>query len=287
MVRPPGFEPGTPGSGELRQVDWDEFRKWLLREYSPNEARGKYNYARGYYLLLFRGDLSPLHGLSEGCRRHAMKALSALSKYLGCHDYFLALVRQAGLKWNPKGRDYYIISRLTRKTVNPVPWILEVKKRVPSLSLFLDYLAATGLRLIEAINSWNILATRGLEGYYNPETGALEHFRFHHLFLRKTKKAYISFAPMEFLESIQGREALTPNKVNKRLKRRGISRRYGDLREYWATYMTRHLTRPEIDMLQGRVGSSVFMAHYFNPALIADLRTRVLKGVGEILDALS
>jgi len=214
-----------------------------------------------------------------------MKALSALSKYLGCHDYFLTLVKRAGLSWS-SGKDY-MLDRLTRPSPNPVPWILEVKKRVPSLSLFLDYLASTGLRLIEAINSWNIIAQKGLEGYYSPKTGALEHFRFKELFIRKTKRAYISFAPIELLKSIEGREALTPNKVNKRLKRRGIPRRYGDLREYWATYMTRHLIREEIDFLQGRVGTSVFMTYYFNPALIADLRTRVLKGVGEILDALS
>ena len=267
-------------------MDWQGFRDWLLREYSLNEARMKYRYARRYCQLLFKGDLSPLHAEGEGRRRHVMKALSALSKYLGCHGYFLALVRQAGLKWNPKTRDYYIISRLTRKTVNPIPWALEIKHRIPSLGLFIDFLAATGLRVVEAIWSWNLLAEKGLEGYYNPETGALEHFRYKELFLRKTKKVYVSFAPKELLESIQGCETLNPNKIKMRFKKRRLRQRLSDLREFWATYMTRHLTRPEIDMLQGRVGTSVFMAHYFNPALITDLRKRVLRGAREILEAI-
>ena len=40
---------------------------------------------------------------------------------------------------------------------------------------------------------------------------------------------------------------------------------------------------PEIDFLQGRVSSSVFMRNYFNPAWITDLRERTLKAAEEIL----
>ena len=140
------------------------------------------------------------------------------------------------------------------------------------------------MRVVEAIWSWNLLATKGPEGYYNPETGALEHFRHEELFLRRTKKAYISFIPEELLDAPT--EPLTYDTVRLRLKRAGLKLHLSDLREYWATYMTRHLTRPEIDMLQGRVGTSVFMAHYFNPNLIRDLRSRTLQGVAEILEEL-
>jgi intergrase/recombinase len=63
--------------------------------------------------------------------------------------------------------------------------------------------------------------------------------------------------------------------------------RFGDLREYYATVMTKWLTPAEIDFLQGRISGSVFMRHYFNPALITDLRERVFKGLKEIESRIS
>lgn len=42
--------------------------------------------------------------------------------------------------------------------------------------------------------------------------------------------------------------------------------RFGDVREVWASVMPKHLRQPEIDFLQGRVSTSVFMRNYFNPA---------------------
>ena len=43
--------------------------------------------------------------------------------------------------------------------------------------------------------------------------------------------------------------------------------------------MTRYLSQPEIDFLQGRVNSNTFMQHYFNPTLISDLKERTLEGI--------
>jgi intergrase/recombinase len=51
------------------------------------------------------------------------------------------------------------------------------------------------------------------------------------------------------------------------------------LREYFATYMLNHgLLREEIDLIQGRIGKSLFMKHYFSPA-IKDLKNRTLNAV--------
>jgi hypothetical protein len=44
----------------------------------------------------------------------------------------------------------------------------------------------------------------------------------------------------------------------------------------------KYLKEAEIDFLQGRVSGSVFMRNYFNPALIDDLKQRVLNGIAEI-----
>ncbi|MEM2914564.1 MAG: hypothetical protein QXH91_04085 [Candidatus Bathyarchaeia archaeon] len=65
--------------------------------------------------------------------------------------------------------------------------------------------------------------------------------------------------------------------IQLKIKRRKIGLRFGDLREAWASIMTKYLSQPEIDFLQGRVGLSTFMQNYFNPALIRDLKDRAKK----------
>ena len=47
--------------------------------------------------------------------------------------------------------------------------------------------------------------------------------------------------------------------------------------------MTKFLNPAEIDFLQGRIGASVFMRNYFNPALIENLQDRTFKGIYELL----
>jgi len=46
--------------------------------------------------------------------------------------------------------------------------------------------------------------------------------------------------------------------------------------------MTKGLSQPEIDFLQGRVSANVFMRNYFNPALIGDLKERVFEAIGKL-----
>lgn len=72
-----------------------------------------------------------------------------------------------------------------------------------------------------------------------------------------------------------------------RLKRQGFNLRFSDIRKYYATFMTKVLNPAEIDFLQGRVSTSVFMKNYFNPALIKDLRHRVFQGISEMQGSLS
>jgi len=63
--------------------------------------------------------------------------------------------------------------------------------------------------------------------------------------------------------------------------------RLKDLRDYHATFMLHHgLLREEIDLIQGRVDKSMFMRHYFSPA-IEDLKNRTLKAVDQIQKALN
>ena len=270
------------------KIDWNLFKEWLFKEYMPVTAKDRLRYALKYHQFLLSGDLSRLMLMSESQRVHTMKALSCLSKFLGIHEDFKRMVKNHGLKWGSKRGDLLIIKRLTGVTdPNEIfEWIIQVKKAAPEYSCFMDFIAATGIRYNEAIGSYNLivnLAAKGrLEEYYRNEV--LEHFRFKEFFIRRSKKLFISFVPESVIRKILEKAELVDwSKIKKSVAWRVGRLRFADIREFWASYMTRRLSQPEIDFLQGRVSMSVFMKNYFNPVWIRDLKDRTLKAQSEIL----
>jgi len=270
----------------------NKYQEYLEQQYTHRTARERYNYARKYADCLLSGNFSKLKTLSDDKRAHVLKALSALSKYLGIYQQFKALVKDYGLKWGGRSSDDVLIDRLT-KVEDPgevYDWIREVCKARPELSDFMEFMAVTGLRFREAITSWNLIINLDREGkigeYYNFDNEILEHYKFKETFIRHTKKAFMSFLSKEFLYRIIGeKQDLTRATVNKRLQNADLPLRFGDIREAHATFMIQFLKQPEIDFLHGRVSASVFMKNYFNPALIADLKSRAFRGVHKIMRA--
>jgi len=152
--------------------------------------------------------------------------------------------------------------------------------------VFLDFVLVSGLRYNESIRAYNLIIELAKEGkpseYYNEENGVLEHFRFKQHFIRRTKKAFISFIPKQLIERISKSERLDWCQIQNWIKRKDLRLKFSDVREFWATYMTKHLRQPEIDFLQGRVSASVFMRNYFNPALIGDLKKRIFQAIEDL-----
>lgn len=75
--------------------------------------------------------------------------------------------------------------------------------------------------------------------------------------------------------------------IQARVKKAGLKLRFSDIREAHASFMTKYLKQPEIDFIHGRVTTNIFMANYFNPALICDLKERVFNVVKEIQNKIS
>jgi intergrase/recombinase len=218
--------------------------------------------------------------------------LSALAKFLGVYEEFKGLVKGYGLKWASTSAEDLIIARLnkTAEKGNIQKWIDDVKSKLPELACFIDFMLVTGLRYEETLNSYNsiidLAKTHRLSDYYNAKQGLLEHYRLKNLFIRRTKKAFVSFLQESFISKISEQDNLTRPQIDNRVKRKGFKCRFSDIREYFATYMTKYLNPAEIDFLQGRVSGSVFMRNYFNPALITDLKERTFKAIGEIQTSL-
>ena len=276
------------GDFDDKRVDWNGFKEWLNKEYKPKTAYDILWYLKRYAHCLMDKDLKPLLEFSKSKRLHCMAALSALSKFLGIHEDFLTLVKNYGLKWSVRSDDV-IIARFS-KSVDPnavFDWIKQVKQRCMALRDFMNFMAATGLRFDEAVESYNLIIKLSKEGkldqYYNSERGILEHYRFKEIFLRRTKKAFISFAPRELVKAISIHKPLNAVAVQTMIKRKIKKSRFGDVRELHGTLMTKFLNEVEINFLHGRVSSSVFMTNYFNPVWIADLKDRTFKAELNIL----
>lgn len=290
VAGPMGFEPMTFSLEEWtgKAEDWVKFREWLTKkQFNSRYTSTVYNYAQQYYECLLKRDLGRIRDLPDSLRPNVLKALSALAKFTGRYEEWQGLIKSYGLLWVGRSKNDVFIDRLT-KIENPEEvwlWIKKAKQKCPELSCFLDLIAVTGLRFIESVNSYNLIIQLESEGklaeYYREES--LEHFRFKDIFLRKSKKAFVSFVPSEIISLIcQSKPLRSADAIQQKIRGRGLPLRFGDIREANVSFMTRYLKPPEIDFLQGRVTQSVFMANYFNPALIADLKTRAFQGIGEI-----
>jgi len=290
-MSPRGFEPllsGSEGQNSSLVVDWEDFEDWLLKDHKLRVAKDMVSYAKRYHYLLKR-DFGEIKKFTDGKRRHILKSLSALSKYLGIYEDFRKLIRNYGISWNGKSSADLMIDRLTKvcNSDEVFNWIKKVKQEIPDLRTFMDFLAISGLRLCEAIDSYNLIIKLArqnkLSEYYNEKNETLEHFKFKEAFIRKTKKTFVSFIPKEFIIRITNNSCLKSyHSVKKTVQNKLKIQRFGDIREIHATYLTKYLKQPEIDFLHGRIGTNVFMQNYFNPALINDLKERTFKAIKEI-----
>ena len=205
--------------------------------------------------MLHSNDASVLLSLTDSVRKSAMAALSNLSKYLGIYKKWKLLVENYGLKWSEGKTEDLVICRITKTNGNGevLKWIYEVKVKLPELNVFMDFILVSGLRYREAVNSYNLIIDLAGEGrlneYYDAEKEVLGHYRFKKLFIRRSKKAFISYVSKGFIERISKQEKLTRYQIDNWIRRNGLKSRFSDIREYYATYMTKHLTQPEIDFL--------------------------------------
>ena len=293
-----GFGPATPALPSDCEIGhnagtnarfWLEYRRFLLAEYSHNVALDYYQYGQAYQNCLATNNLTRLKTLSTDKRLHAMKALSALSKFLGVYDVYKQMLKAYGLKWSVN-TDNAIIARLVkaRTSGDLVDWIKMVKREFPEFATLMDFITATGLRFNEALASHNLiveLARKGkIDDYYNEEQQVLEHYRFRSIFIRRTKKTFMSYVPKTLVQRIMSsNRQITEDMIEKRMARRKMARRFGDIREFYATHATRYLSPPEIDFIQGRTSATVFMRNYFNPLWIKDLTKRTMRNAQKML----
>jgi hypothetical protein len=241
--------------------------------------------------VLETGDAKVSISLPSAQRRHAMEGLAALSKYAGCYDVWKGIREKYQLRWSKSEQEKlkfftnYMIGKGNFDEM--VKWLDNARSKLPrDAAKVLLFNTLTGLRPTEAVLSIQLIKSEQ-EKYINKETGILEHFRYPDLFIRKTKKAYITAYDDFILEVANKADTSSWKAIRSQLKRRGMESHLKYCRAIFATYLRKQGIESEvIDIYQGRVPTSVFAAHYLKTN-IQDDRNRILKAVGNFYEQIT
>jgi hypothetical protein len=101
-----------------KQIDWNEFYVWMLKDHMTEYSRNTVVFAKKYNHCLLNHDFTEIRDLKDTIRPNALKALSCLAKYLGIYEDFKLLVKNYRLRWSGRKVEDLIIDRIT-KVENP------------------------------------------------------------------------------------------------------------------------------------------------------------------------
>jgi len=285
----------NPRPPECKRIDeelWISYASWLYRTHKRRYAKEMLRYSQKYAAILENPNLaSQLLLLTKDMRRLVMSALSNLSKYTGCYDSWKETIRNYGLKWENRNGLETFLSILNTNLEETETWLKQVVLQLPKkYSTVLVFAALTGLRPSEATNSCRLITELSEQGkldtYLDKELMMLQHFRFPDLFLRKSKNVYISFITPELLNLVlETKPQIKYSALDTRIGRLGYNNQTKQLRKIFATKLRNYLPKELIDVLQGRIGQSVFMKFYYKPLLL-DIQQKTINVIRKMQNEL-
>jgi len=303
----PQLDQGQSGQGVKFELHNPQLRS-LNSSFSTNKqwagssARIEHHpkFSRSYALQVYNNGLRHFdclekpHNISAiptSTRGNVLKAMVNLSKYLGCYEEFKVKLRNHGVKWISQDDSFNSFLRIVNNNhSNLGEWYNAVQSILrDNEKLWLKFNLLTGLRKQESINSFNLIIELSQQGklseYYNQELEILEHFKYADLFLRATKKVYISLVAEDLISEIVDSQPVSYSAIRKRLTRNKHNLRFKELRSYFATYLRNNGVLAEyVDLLQGRIPKSVFARHYLKVEDVKDLVLRV-NAVTDIIES--
>jgi len=261
--------------------------EYLRKNGITNTVKDRYNYSKKYYAyLLYPDSVSELLTYSPDKRLHIMKGLTSLSKFLGCNDSWRESIRKHNIKWSAGNSSLAVFDKLVNDTnySDMLNWI-RIATSILSVpfSNVIVFNTLVGLRPSESMNCIEIIQNQ-LDNYWNKDRSILEHYKFPNQFIRRTKSAFISVVSPSIIEIAQECSVKTSyNSIRLKLKRKHIPINMYYCRKVFATYLRNKGIESEIiDLLQGRISSSVFVNHYYRP----DINAIITKRIRPVLDGL-
>ena len=276
-----------PSHRRFVDVGVDGLVEWLRqqgrREWTVRAIR---IYASRFGHILQTENAAELMTLSPRNRHHAMTALANLAKYKGRYDRWLEIRRRYNLKWS-QGDSLQVFVCFFNQDLTLDAMLGKVKEMIwvlpPRMAEIVRFACITGLRPAEAVESVKLLNGSQSMTYYNTKTETLQHFHFPDIFLRTTKKAYISYLSRDDYVRIASLGSKSPswNAIRLACRRRSIGMDMRLCRKIFASHLSACGIQSEvIDMVQGRVSKSVFARNYLTPN--NSLRLKVLDSVDKL-----
>jgi len=202
---------------------WEDYEGYLKKSYRESSIRCRLLYAKQYHYVITEENARNILGLPHNKKLQVMKSLAILSKYLGCYDRWKAIKEKYQLKWS-NDDSIQLFQNITNQENHyslMLKWVKDVCKQLPKhYSNILIYSSLTGLRPTEAFSSISLIKS-DLDKYLDKEKMILEHIRYPEIFIRKTKKAYISIVNESIIQIANDtKEKSTYNSLRCYFKRR-------------------------------------------------------------------
>ena len=309
MLRP-GFEPGISDSKGVASPDtrlqtpaiasssspsltttpmnWDKYKEYLSANLRPNTARLTLKYGKKYSYVLERMDIKDLLVLPPAKQRHIMKALANLAKYNGVYEQWNSLRRQHKLKWSST----YTLDIFERIMNNGTSYdkMLEYVKQVLAVlprshANVVIFGTLTGLRPVEACNSVRLIHT-DLPNYLNSDLFILEHFKWKDIFIRSTKKSFISVMTDRLLQIAKTADPQSYTSIYAYLHKRHLPMRMNYCRKIFGTHLRYCGIESEmVNLLEGRISPDIFVRNYWSPNMKQDI-DRIRNAIDSLADQL-
>jgi len=280
-VRENSVEDSVPNENSF----WDKFQEYLLKNHNNHTAKVRLSYSKKFYHILTEANAQELMILSDEKRIHTMKALAVLAKYLGCYDRWNDIRDRYQLKWSNNEDSIQAFKNMTnpeQSYESMISWLKNTVSKLPtSYGNILLYNVLTGLRPKEACLSLSLIH-KDLDDYLNKESSVLEHFKYPDVFIRRTKKAYISIATDSILQLAKQSSICGYNALRLAVKRRVLDMNMAFCRKIFATLLrTEGVEQEIIDLLQGRLPRNIFLRHYFRPTF-KDEKKKVIDAIEKL-----
>jgi intergrase/recombinase len=253
---------------------WNDYENYLSLRVSKATASNLLRYAKNYFYILEANDASELNLLTQEKRIHVMKALSSMSNFLGIHDNWKKLIERHDLKWTNNQASNNVFFKIfdnSSEDINKmIGWLKAALSVLPDrYGNILLFAALTGLRPTECWESIKMIQT-DYENYVDKDKLLLQHFKYHSIFLRRTKMAYVSLVSDKILDMAKCSDiGISYAKLRKLLKSKKIQMNMYYCRKIFATFLRNNGIEPEIvDLLQGRISKSIFLRHYYRPDIM-------------------
>jgi intergrase/recombinase len=232
-------------------------------------------------------DPSKINTLPVSIKSNVLKALIALSKYLGIYTEFSTAFKNHGIKWSTGNSFNAFLNIVNNNHSGLIEWYHKATEVLGNNEkLYLKYCLLSGLRAHECLNSFNLVislrSNDHLNDYYDRELSILQHFKYP-MFLRNSKNAFITAIDSKLLDLISNSEPVSYAKIRKRLSKNNLPLRIKELRSYYATYLRNHgIISEYIDLFQGRVSKDVFSRNYLKVENLKELANQILNIVKDL-----